>query len=408
MFSYFLLPYEYKPGPLKFLWLHPKKSIQNFQCGARALIVLTFGVSMIAPAFLWAQSVKPPQTLQLPSAGTLMKGEASISQSQNGLSAQMTVKQFTPSAVIDWASFNVGQNAMVNFVQPSSNASILNRVNDSNPSQIFGQIKSNGQVFLSNPNGVYFSPSASVDVGALSATTHAITDEAFMSGRYQFQRLDASGSIVNEGQLTAAPGGYIALLAPEVRNKGVIIARAGTVVMASGDLITLNFSGQQTLAGISTTPSTIATLISNGEAIQAPDGQIILSAVGLGRLQAGVINNSGTLEANSMRSVGGRIVLEADQITLTKTSAISATGALGGGTVLVGSDWMGQDGMRQASSVNMNAGALIDASATLNGPGGTVVLRSDPTNPLSTTTVEGQIQAKSGPLAVGGRQSWGV
>ncbi len=397
MVSYFFLPFEHKPCQLKLQWARPEKSFKKFQSSLGSLLVSALGAWVLAPQLLQAQNLKPPQTLQLPTAATLMKGEATVSQVQSALASQMTVKQLSPSAVIDWASFNIGQNAQVNFIQPSPSSAILNRINDSSPSQIFGQLKSNGQVFLSNPNGVYFSPSASVDVGALSASTHAITDEAFMSGRYQFQRLGATGSIVNEGQLTAALGGYIALLAPEVRNSGVIVARAGSVVMASGELVTLNFSGQQTLVGISTTPSTIATLISNGQAIQAPEGQIILSAIGLGRLQAGVINNFGTVEANSMRSVGGKIVLEADHITLNKSSTLSATGALGGGSILVGSDWMGQGSIRQASTVVMNTGALIDASATVNGPGGTVVLRSDPSNPLSTTTVEGHIKATSGP-----------
>ena len=46
----------------------------------------------------------------------------------------------------------------------------LNRVLDANPSQIFGRINAPGQVFLTNPSGVYFAPGASVDVGGLVAT----------------------------------------------------------------------------------------------------------------------------------------------------------------------------------------------------------------------------------------------
>ena len=50
------------------------------------------------------------------------------------------------------------------------------------------------------------------------------------------------------------------------------------------------------------------------------------------KLQAGVIKNSGTLEANSLVSKGGKIYLEGDEITLSSTSKIEAKGPTGGGT----------------------------------------------------------------------------
>ena len=70
-----------------------------------------------------------------------------------------------------------------------------------------------------------------------------------MAGKITLTRNGATGSVVNDGNLQAALGGYIALLAPEVRNGGVIIARLGTVAMASGESVTLNLDGNH-LAGI--------------------------------------------------------------------------------------------------------------------------------------------------------------
>ena len=87
--------------------------------------------------------------------------------------------------------------------------------------------------------------------------------------------------------------------------------------MAAGETITLNIDGVGGLAGITTTtPSAIASLIENKLAVQAPEGQIILSAVALNKLQAGLIKNSGSLEANSLVSKGGKIVLEGDEIVM--------------------------------------------------------------------------------------------
>jgi large exoprotein involved in heme utilization and adhesion len=60
-----------------------------------------------------------------------------------------------------------------------------------------------GQVILINPNGVYFAPSASVDVGGLIATTHELVDRDFLEGNYQFKRNGATGKIINDGELKA-------------------------------------------------------------------------------------------------------------------------------------------------------------------------------------------------------------
>ena len=109
---------------------------------------------------------------------------------------------------------------------------------------------------------------------------------------------------MNEGELHASLGGYIALLAPEVRNSGVIIARMGTVALAAGESITLNLDGNH-LAGITATPSAIAALVENRSAVIAPGGLIILSAQAADSLQGGVVNNSGArLEATGLSSKG--------------------------------------------------------------------------------------------------------
>jgi filamentous hemagglutinin family protein len=332
----------------------------------------------------------------LPTGGTVASGTATISQTATAQAAAMTVNQSSQRAVVNWDSFNLGSAASIHFAQPNAQAVTLNRVNDSNPSQIFGHISAPGQVFLTNANGVYFSPTSSVDVGALTATTHSISDDNFMSGKYVFERNGASGKVVNEGAITTAPGGYVALLATEVQNSGVVLARAGTVVMAAGEIVTLNVDGNGSLAGITTTPSTIASLIENKLAVQAPGGQIILSATALNQLQAGVIKNSGTLEVSNLVSKGGKIYLEGDDITLASTSKLEAKGATGGGTVLVGGDWQGSGDLRQATRVTMEAGASIDASATGKGDGGKVVLWSDVNNDASLTTVNGSIKSEAG------------
>ena len=173
----------------------------------------------------------PVANSQLPSGGQVNAGQASISQSGNTLN----VNQTSQRAVVDWNSFNVGKDATVNFQQPNAQSATLNRVNDTQPSQILGRITAPGQVVLVNPQGVYFGKSSSVDVGGLVATTHDAVNKEFMEGQIKLSRHGATGKVENEGELRAALGGYIAMLAPEVRNNGVIVANLGTVALAAGE-----------------------------------------------------------------------------------------------------------------------------------------------------------------------------
>jgi filamentous hemagglutinin family protein len=271
-----------------------------------------------------------PLPTQLPTGGTVVGGSATITQGSTPGIAVLNINQTTQRAVIDWNTFNVGSAAQVNFVEPNRNSATLNEVLDSNASQIFGKITGNGQIFLSNPNGVYFGKSASVDVGSLTVTTNGIGNADFMAGKITLARNGSTGSVVNDGNLQAALGGYIALLAPQVRNGGVVIARLGTVAMASGESITLNLNGNH-LAGITVQPSAIAALVENKGAVLAPGGLIILSAQAADHLLGGVVKNSGTLEATGLSAQGGRIVLEAsDSVENSGTINADANAAAGG------------------------------------------------------------------------------
>ncbi len=357
-------------------------------------------------------SSNPPSANQLPAGGQVVAGQASMVQSATTLN----INQSSARAALNWTTFNVGSAATVNFNQPSASSVTLNQVLDSNPSQIFGRLNANGQVFFSNPNGVYFAPGASANVGGLVATTHAISVADFMAGKNSFSRNGATGSVVNEGNLTASMGGYIALLAPEVRNNGVIVAQLGTVALAAGEAYSLQLEGAS-LAHITVSPATIAALVQNGRAVHAPGGLIILSAQAVNSLQGAVVNNSGTLEASGLSSNGGVIRLDAgngqtsitgtmdvssatakggqvtatgQQVRVGDAAQINASGATGGGTVWVGGDWQGTGDLYQASAVTMAADASIDASATQNGDGGKVVLWSK-----DSTDFAGRIKASA-------------
>ena len=105
-------------------------------------------------------------------------------------------------AILHYSHFDIGREEKVQFIQKSSSSCVLNRVLESDPSQIFGSLESNGKVFLVNPSGIYFGPNSKVNVGSLIASTLDISDQDFLDETYQFH-FTKDSLIQNEGSLTS-------------------------------------------------------------------------------------------------------------------------------------------------------------------------------------------------------------
>ena len=71
-----------------------------------------------------------------------------------------------------------------------------------------------------------------VDVGGLVARIGNRNDD-FINNEFSFKKSIKGGQIVNEGKLSSAPGGFVVLLADDVRNSGIVLAERGTVALAS-------------------------------------------------------------------------------------------------------------------------------------------------------------------------------
>jgi filamentous hemagglutinin family protein len=376
---------------------------------------------VVVGIFCAPSQAQTPARTQIPAGGVVTAGQANISQS----GSVTTINQATNRAAIKWNSFDLGQDASINFVQPDSKSVTLNRIAGNNPSQIFGQIRANGQVYLMNPEGIYFSPSAGVNVGGIVATTHQMTDAEFMQGKTTFSRSGAKGRVVNDGKIEADLGGYVALLAPEVRNRGFILASQGTVAMAGGESITLNFGPLNKLDSLTVSAGDMSALIENQHAVQAPNGLVIMSARAINELASRVVNTgvieakgfsdksgriildagptgtatvSGTVDVSTDSGRGGRVVVTGDQVQVLSGARINASGASGGGEILVGGGWQGQDqSIPQATTTTIQSGAVLQANATREGDGGTVVAWSDIKKANSLTTVNGRLEATGGP-----------
>jgi filamentous hemagglutinin family protein len=181
-----------------------------------------------------------------PQGGQVVSGTAAITQTGAAGREVTTVRQSSEQAAIQWQSFNVGSQERVTFLQPSPSSLTVNRILDTQGSQILGRIQANGQVWLINPNGVLFGRQAQVDVAGLVASTldHVEVDA---SGAARFTGTSRA-AVVNQGKITAAPGGHVALLGHEVVNDGAMSARLGTVALGAGSDITLKLRGNSLLS----------------------------------------------------------------------------------------------------------------------------------------------------------------
>jgi len=273
----------------------------------------------------------------LPSGGQIVAGTATISQLSG---KSLLVTQATDRLAINWQSFNIGADNSVRFDQPSASSIALNRVLGTSRSEIYGNLSSNGQVFLVNPNGVLFGAGAQVDVGGLVASTLNLTDRNFLDGKFVFSDLANRAKVINEGTLTARNGGTLALIGNQVLNHGTMQAHLGSVVLGTGGEVQLTLADNK-LIKFEVTQGALNVLADNGGLIRANGGQVILTAGAKESLLASTVNNTGVIEAQTVERQPGNILLLA---------------GMAAGTTNVG-------GTLDASAPNGGDGGFIETSA---------------------------------------------
>jgi len=269
-----------------------------------------------------------------PTGGVIAAGSATIA----GGAGSMTVTQTTQNAAINWQSFSIGAGEAVRFVQPASSSVALNRVLGADPSSILGSLSANGRIFLVNPNGILFGKGAAVNVGGLVASTRNISDSDFMAGKYQFSGT-GGGTVTNQGSINA-DGGAVALLGASVSNEGLISAHLGSVVLAAGNAVTIDVAGDGLLS-VAVNQGAANALVQNSGLIRADGGYVLLTAQAAGNLLQTVVNNTGVIQAQTIDTRNGRIMLMGDMQS---------------GTMNVG-------GTLDASAPNGGNGGFIETSA---------------------------------------------
>jgi filamentous hemagglutinin family protein len=291
------------------------------------------GGQLPVPCLVGNCSGNPTPGFTTAPGGFVTSGQARATQSGNTL----TVTQSTNQAILNWASFNIGADGKVVFVQPSSTAIALNKIYQQSPSSIFGELTANGQVYLINPNGFVFGSNATVNVAGLMASSLGLYggDAEFNSGLLsqiaQYPPLpalasdgrqyvtDSSGNPVLDGngnvqpvqvlvqpgaQITAADGGRLLLAGQDVINGGTLTAPDGQVILAAGQSAYLAASSDPSLRGLIVAVTGNGTVTNQaGGVISAPRGNV--SLIGY------AVNQNGRLSATTAVSANGSVVLTA-------------------------------------------------------------------------------------------------
>ena len=246
----------------------------------------------------------------MPQGEVIRSGKGEITRQDK----DMTVNQDSKRLAIDWSGFDIANDERVTFRQPDKDSVALNRVVGDAASVIDGTLSGNGHVYVINPNGVLFGKNASVDVGSLVASTARISDSdmtnfANADGITMAIPEDSSAKVINAGTIRAE-GGLVVLHAAEVENSGTITNPEGTTALAAAKNLSLsadtagkiNFTVDGALAK--------AKALNSG-VLKADGGYLVMTARSAGDVMSTVVNNTGTMEAKTLRqNEKGEILLD--------------------------------------------------------------------------------------------------
>ena len=264
----------------------------------------------------------PPAANTLPVIKNIVSGVPGLEQVGDN---RLIVHQDDDKAVLEWKSFDIGANAWTHFDQKGNTSwSALNRIYDRNPSQIFGRLTADGNVYLINQNGMLFSPGATVDVHGLVASSLNIKNDAFLDDLLIFEAQNYQGvdsydasavAVANHGTIRTDDSGAVLLIGPTVENSGTITAPLGRIILASGTDATM----VEGIAGAEVTFDVTAGGDSNA-AVNHQTGRLEAD-LGLVGMFGRVVNQEGVIKAVTAVRRNGRIELKAtENLTLGEDS----------------------------------------------------------------------------------------
>ena len=342
--------------------------------------------------------------------------------------------------------FNTGSSS----VDGTKVNNIINRVTGDTPSSILGTIESrqafpNANLYLLNPNGVVFGVNARLDIGGSFYATSGTGLGFDQNKKFNVDKNSLSfpssnptsiqfaiaqpAAIINQGNLTVDSGKNISLTAGTVINTGNLSAPNGNINLAavsgnsqielrSPDLV-LGFAVTKDVipttwnGAIATLPK-LAELLTGkvsqaNQVVVKSDGSIALvdspSNADIA-ITDGMAIASGKIDVSSATSQGGKVGIFGDQVGLVNAQ-INASGATGGGVVLIGGDLQGKGTVPNALQTYVDRNSQITANGLLVGDGGKVIIWADRSTQFygAIAAQGGKILGNGGFVEVSGKQN---
>lgn len=346
-----------------------------------------------------------------------------------------------------FGDFSVGTNNIANFLNDSGlpTANILGRVTGGDVSNIFGTIQTTGfgnaNLFLMNPAGFLFGPTATVNVGGMMTFTTADYMRLADGARFkampnaaadmllsaapvaafgflgsnpgaitvqgsQFSVADGTGISLVGGKITiqsgtlgdgtvqpaslSAPGGHINLVSvakPKNPTKG-------------GEISATDFSPSATAGfkSLGTVEISEGAIISTNTSGEMSGGTVFIRAGKLTVVDSSLTADGSTEIANGFTSPGGRVEVHAGTVMLDQAT-ISANSAKGSGGQIIFTDLATLTGINSTLEANVQH-AIADDGAVR---GGSLTIGSSETESVTLidTTLSASSEASAGNGPVG-------
>lgn len=310
-------------------------------------------------------------------------------------------------SVIHWDDFSIDAGELAKFIQPSSSATVLNKVLGLNPSLINGMLKANGKVILINPQGVIVGKEGVIRTASFIAST--LDQISTSSEGIRFEG-DSTAAIINYGTITTELGDVV-LIATTIENNGTIDPLHGKAIMGGGSDVLLSHISDERLfirPSLSSGSVTNNGLISAAEVAIKTQGSAYALALNEGsRIQAtGVVESNGRIllvaEGGSLNINGelassqGHIELRGGRVALLEKADVDVSSDTGGGVVLIGTQQHNPSHI-YSDAVYIDPKARIKADALVQGDGGKVIVQSE-----NSTEAFGLISGRGGPLGGNG------
>ena len=403
----------------------------NFPPIRRVAIALLLMQPFVMGSSAFAQSIVPTQGIG--NLGTQASTDANNAQQLNITGGTQAAANLYHS----FQQFGLTQGEIANFMSNPSIQNILARVSGGNASVINGLIQvtgGNSNLYLLNPAGIIFGSNSSLNVPAAFTATTAngiqvgngwfgvntgIDDIKKLTGTPQAFGFASSttmptseqpAAIANAGNLTAKEGQSITLVGGLVINTGTISTESGKITIAAvpdgkyvkitpeGSLLSLQLpiADQNQLAQSNIQAKDLPNLLTGSATLRNltglnvdSSGNLLVSGTAIPKT-VGTAIASGNLDVSSNTNKGGEINVLGDRVGLV-SAKLNASGAIGGGTVLIGGDYLGKGIVPNSQITVVDQSSTIKADALLSGNGGKVIAWAD-----DKTSFSGKISVRGG------------